>query len=110
MYQDIEDESRRTYLGMVTAMDDMIGNITQELQENKLYESSIILFISDNGGNERTGGASNDPLRGQKGQMYEGGVLTPSFIHSPLLSRSKYRKLFAESIGFFRCTILFQVC
>ncbi len=78
---------------MVTAMDDFIGNITKELQDSNLYENSIILFISDNGGNEKFGGASNDPLRGQKGQVYEGGVRTPSFIHSPLLSRSQYRQL-----------------
>ncbi len=93
MYPDVEDENRRVYLGMVTAMDDLIGNITQELHANSLYENSIILFISDNGGNERTGGASNDPLKGQKGQLYEGGVRTPSFIHSPLLNRAQYANL-----------------
>jgi arylsulfatase A-like enzyme len=49
---------------MVTAMDDFIGNLTAELKAKNIYENSVILFISDNGGDEINGGASNDPLKG----------------------------------------------
>ena len=50
MYSHVEDEERRTYLGMVTAMDDAVGNITQTLKDSGLYDNSIILWFSDNGG------------------------------------------------------------
>ena len=50
MYRYVEDEERRTYLGMVTAMDDAVGNITQTLKDSGLYDNSIILWFSDNGG------------------------------------------------------------
>ncbi len=82
------DGLRKTYLGMVTAMDDFVANVTEELKSAKLYDNTVIIFISDNGANDQLAG-SNVPLKGRKGQFYEGGVRTPSFIHSPLLSRSK---------------------
>ena len=50
MYQHVEDEERRTYLGMITAMDDAVGNITQALKDSGLYDDSVILWFSDNGG------------------------------------------------------------
>ena len=50
MYQHVEDADRRTYLGMVTAMDDAVGNITQTLVDSGLYDNSVILWFSDNGG------------------------------------------------------------
>jgi arylsulfatase A-like enzyme len=83
MYSNIEDEDRRIFLGMVTAMDDMIGNITLELKKSGLYENSVIIFVSDNGGLPSLGGGSNEPLKGFKGEIYEGGVRTPAFVHSP---------------------------
>ena len=68
---------------MVTAMDEMLGNIVDELQSKGMYENSIIIFSSDNGGQSLNGGASNLPLRGNKGTYYEGGVRVPAFVHSP---------------------------
>ena len=50
MYQHVKDEDRQSYLGMVTAMDDAVGNITQALVDNGLYDNSVILWFSDNGG------------------------------------------------------------
>ena len=94
VYQDLYSEKRvdllrQKYLGMVTAMDDAVGNVTQALKESGLYENTIIVFFSDNGGpTGRTGkhgsgnGASNWPLRGGKGSVFEGGTRTPAFIHS----------------------------
>ena len=84
MYPDNMDPKRRTFLGMVTAMDDVIGDLISKLKESGLYENSVIIFSSDNGAvNGIRGGGSNYPLRGQKGSFYEGGVRVPAFIHSP---------------------------
>ena len=86
MYPDHSGD-RKIYLGMVTAMDDFVGNVTSELKASGLYENTVMVFISDNGGSVPDS-ASNEPLKGTKGLLYEGAVRTPSFINSPLLHTS----------------------
>ena len=50
MYDYVDNKKRRKFLGMVTAMDDAVGNITQSLKTHGLYDNSVILWFSDNGG------------------------------------------------------------
>ena len=50
LYEDIPDESRQKYLGMVTALDDAVGSIIDSLEQSELYANSSIVFLSDNGG------------------------------------------------------------
>ncbi|XP_077994621.1 arylsulfatase I-like [Glandiceps talaboti] len=84
----IQDENRRTFAGMVSALDDSIGNITKVLKETGLYNNSVIIFSTDNGGPPAgfdMNYASNWPLRGTKATLWEGGVRGDGFVHSPLL-------------------------
>ena len=54
------------------AIDTGVGDIVQTLQDSGMYDNTVIIFTSDNGGDVGSGG-SNYPLRGNKGSFYQGG-------------------------------------
>ncbi len=75
-YAHIKDWKRRTYAAMVDAMDIGIGRVVETLKKNGLYENTLIFFMSDNGG-PSDNGSCNEPFRGHKGSLLEGGVHVP---------------------------------
>jgi arylsulfatase A-like enzyme len=67
-------EPRRTYAGMLSAMDEAIGQIVAALNDKALRRDTIIIFSSDNGGPAPGRVTDNGPFRAGKGTLYEGGV------------------------------------
>ena len=77
---------------MVSSMDDSIGWIVEKMKrfvytkdgsEKTLFDDTIFIFSSDNGGMSQGlgyAGTSNKPLRGWKGGTWEGGCHVPAFI------------------------------
>ena len=49
-FPDVTDEKRRTFLAMLSAMDDAVGQVLAKLRERKLEENTLVFFLSDNGG------------------------------------------------------------
>ena len=73
----IEDIHRRIFAAMLSNMDDSVGAVMAQLRKSGLEENTIVFFLSDNGGPTRELTSSNLPLRGSKGQMYEGALRVP---------------------------------
>ena len=67
--------ARPIYAAVVDGLDQAIGKVLDTLANEGIEEETIILFSSDNGGAAYAGGgADNFPLRGGKGDTYEGGI------------------------------------
>ena len=73
---DISPE-RAKYVALVEHMDAGIGRVLDTLIETDQLANTLVIYSSDNGGDMKVG-AHNGPLRGQKGDMYEGGIRVPT--------------------------------
>jgi len=74
------DEQVAKVYGMVTNMDENIGRVLARLEELKLAEDTLVIFLTDNG---PAGKRYNGNMRGTKGTVYEGGIRVPFFLRWP---------------------------
>lgn len=74
--------SRQKLAAMTWALDRAIGKITQKLEKENLLDNTLLFFLSDNGG-ATSNQSSNVPLKGFKGNKYEGGHRVAFFAHWP---------------------------
>ncbi len=80
----LQPSARPMYAAVVNGMDQAIGHILQTLDEEKIADDTIVLFFSDNGGAAYAmGGADNVPLRGGKGETFEGGIRVVAVMRWP---------------------------
>ena len=73
---------RSITLAMIAWLDKGVGRIVQTLKEQGVYENTLIVFFSDNGGATAMR-ASNKPLRGNKATNWEGGIREPFCFNWP---------------------------
>ncbi len=99
-----EARKMEVYAAMMDCLDQNIGRLTQSLKEKDLFDNTVIMFLSDNGGcpssfnktkNAVIGtrysncaygkwyNVSNTPLRYGKRRQHEGGISTPLIVHWP---------------------------
>lgn len=75
----VDQQKNPVYAAMVENLDHAVGKLVVTLEKNNLFENTVIIFMSDNGG--LIGPTDNSPLRAGKGYPYEGGIRIPMFVY-----------------------------
>lgn len=97
------EQKNPDYASMVYALDENIGRLIKQLKEKGVYENTLLIFTSDNGGLTTlmkdyniVAPTSVTPLRAGKGWLYEGGIRVPLLIKP--VNYSKENELSTEPV------------
>lgn len=108
-----DSENRRLLMAMTKYMDDTIKNLTEAFKAKGMWNNTLVVFTTDNGGPiYEPGSANNYPLRGGKYSDFEGGVRTSTFmsggyipkerqgyVHKGVVSVADWYTIFSELAG-----------
>lgn len=73
----VKNPQRRMFAAIMSAMDDAVGQVMGKVREMGQEENTLVFFLADNGGPTRQTTSNNKPLRGAKGNTWEGGIRVP---------------------------------
>ena len=94
----LQNQRNAKYASMVHATDNNVGKIIKYLKKNELYDNTLIVFTSDNGGlstQRKIAPTSVSPLRAGKGWLYEGGIKIPQLMKLP---KQVFREIIYEPV------------
>ena len=94
----LQNQRNAKYASMVHAIDNNVGKIIKYLKKNELYDNTLIVFTSDNGGlstQRKIAPTSVSPLRAGKGWLYEGGIKIPQLMKLP---KQVFREIIYEPV------------
>jgi len=95
-FSHINQQERQYYAAMVNLLDDNVGRVVNMLQDAGLWNDTLLVASSDNGGPVGDGyGGNNWPLKGGKASNWEGGVRANAFVAGgavPPARRGRWRR------------------
>jgi len=98
MYSKTDDPHDGQYPALVTHMDTAVGDILGQLRKSGIEDNTLVIFTSDNGGYRK----GNGGLRGNKAQLFEGGVRVPMIARWPgRFPKGKVSDEFLSTLEFF---------
>lgn len=95
-----DSQNRRLYAAMTLYMDDVVGELVGALKAKGMWDNTLVVFTSDNGGPLYSPGAANNyPLKGGKYSDWEGGVRVNAFVSGGFVPLEKRGTVFSGVVS-----------